>query len=198
MEDVIITNFYLFQGWHQSKYIVKLYMNFIDQWFNNAFSNLKLRIVQYDYPNNIEYGSGAMIDYINDHYGVDSNKVNLDIDQEIQIELCHSSLLGDIEIILNGIVMESYLDDEMEVGIFNCSQRGFDYLHKLANCIMDKQISATFHKMIDAINNVADSAIAFHYKENKYWGVTDEEMGFNTTYFPLYELLCFVYDQMNS
>ena len=73
MESIILSNFYLFNGYDKNPYIVRDYMNFIDSEFDFAFSKMKLSIVSYKYPNNIEYGSWQMVDYINDNYNLISN-----------------------------------------------------------------------------------------------------------------------------
>jgi hypothetical protein len=169
-------------------------MNFIDRWFDNSFSKLKLRIVKYEFPDYINYSSGEMIDWIVDHYGIEEIHPDLELEHEICIMKSHSPVLDQMEVILNHLVMDSYYEDS-DVGIFNQTEEGFEGIRKIISYIKDNELVEMFDKILDILQSVADSAIAFNYKENQYWGASPEEMGFDPTYFMLYELIYFVYDQ---
>ena len=115
VEYVISKYFFLFQVYHESKEMVMLYMDYIDKWFDNAFSNMNLRIVQYDYPDYINYGSGQMADYINETYDL-SNDNQLAVEHELSIQYGKHFLYGDFEVMFNGY--SSYELNQSAMGLF--------------------------------------------------------------------------------
>lgn len=67
MARVISDNFWLFNIYSFNPYIVREYMDFIDIYFDNAFSDLNLGILQYEYPDNIT-DEGDILEFINSRY----------------------------------------------------------------------------------------------------------------------------------
>jgi len=99
---VISEYFFLFKVYHESKDMIIMYMNYMDKWYENVFSKLHLKIIQFDYPDNIAYSSGAMADYINTHYAL-SETSEIEIEHELIIQSGKHYLFGTFEVMFNGV-----------------------------------------------------------------------------------------------
>lgn len=99
---VISEYFFLFKVYHESKDMIIMYMNYMDRWYENAFSDLCLKIIQFDYPDHIAYSSGAMADYINNHYNL-SGMSEIDIDYELIVQSEKHYIFGNLDVMFNGV-----------------------------------------------------------------------------------------------
>lgn len=184
-EEVITSSFYLFQVWHESEYMIKLYMEFIDKWFDNAFTNLNLQIIEYQYPDYITYGSGEMVEWINAHHGMDDLNPALQDEQELSIVECNNAVLGNIDIMLNAYVYEDQY--ELGSGIFNDSVL-YDQITVINHYIKSKEIHDILRLILWYIDDVSDYASALAYGAYEFY----KEGTVDPYYVSLYQLITFV------
>ena len=102
VEYVISSYFFLFKAYHESKNMIIMYMNYIDKWYDNAFNKLNLKIIEFEYPDDITYASGLMVDYINNTYKL-SNENEIEVEQELSIQSGPHFLFGTFEVMLNNV-----------------------------------------------------------------------------------------------
>lgn len=65
---VISDYFYFFNIYSFNPYVIRDYMNFIDANFDYAFSELKLDMISYEYPDRLGTDESDILKYINDRY----------------------------------------------------------------------------------------------------------------------------------
>ena len=66
--SIISDYFYLFNIYSDNPYIVRMYMKFIDEHFDFAFTELNYQMVQYQYPEIYKDDEFKKIEFINYHY----------------------------------------------------------------------------------------------------------------------------------
>lgn len=72
IEQIVHDNFYLFVAYCDNLCILKDYIAFINENFDNAFHKLNYPIIPFKYPDNLAYSSGISIQWINEHYQLDN------------------------------------------------------------------------------------------------------------------------------
>ncbi len=108
--------FFFFNIIHRNKTIVEIYMAYINKWFYNAFNKLGYEIIDYEYPDDIEYGSYAMIEYINNRYNLDDDFF-LSYDYMVEIDCGPNWFYGQFESMCNHMILEQLA--ESEIGVFD-------------------------------------------------------------------------------
>lgn len=76
---------YIFTAYSDNLLFLKKYYRMIDELFDNAFTKLGYPIVTYQYPNEIVFYSGRMIEYINEKYELSTHGCELLMEQNLNV-----------------------------------------------------------------------------------------------------------------
>lgn len=160
VESIILSNFYLFNGYDSNPYIVRDYMNFIDSEFDFVFSKLKLSMVSYEYPENMEYGSWQMIEYINDNYNL-VGSCKLDREYRLDDIKFKHPITGKPSIVrFNEYVM--YDVGLLNKSIFNDKNSTSIKILRIVNkYFRDRKLKTTISNILDSVEYTVDLLSAF-------------------------------------
>lgn len=154
--SIISNNFHLFNVFSTNPCIVRAYMDFIDENFDNAFRKLGYTIISYDYPDKLD--DFEMIDYINDKYKLSGDRL-LDICYQINICKFNDYISGqEKEMYFNDYayydigILENWLfdvDDQRLITTLNL----IEYLYYKNDY---DTLKLTIYKIIDYISSIED------------------------------------------
>ena len=158
---IFFDHFYLFKVYTDSLPMLQQYIRYLDGNFDNVFSNMGFQIVDYKYPNKINYSSGQMIEWINDHYELPVGCSTLDISYELNTEVEFNQVLGkDITIMSNAFAPYDIL--QYGVGIFEDYDKWREII-VLANYVNDSWLSELICNLMTRIADYARAATALGY-----------------------------------
>lgn len=180
--------FYLFKVYTDSLYWMHTYIRYLNGNFHNVIDDMGFQIVEYKYPDNLEYSSGKMIEWINDHYNLADGCSSLDIYNELDVEVEFNQILGkDVAIMTNACVPSDIMLTEYAAGIFE-DYDGWREIVTIASYIVDKELSQLISDIMLRMANHAKSAIALNYGCCEYY----DSKFIHEQYFILYQQKAFV------
>lgn len=169
MASVISDNFWLFNIYSFNPYVVREYMEFIDINFDFAFSELKLNMISYEYPDNIKGDENDILKYINSKYKLYNTPFQLEREYDVSKELVIDLISGKPKYFyfndhaMYDSMMSTYsilsdIDNDTMLNLFNM----MDYMNN-ANISSDiKALIIQYEEYASTIDDITSHGIEFY------------------------------------